>query len=325
MRGTLAAVALALVVAPAAGAATVRVGTTGAVDYAAAPGEANTLVASATGTTVTLADDGATIAPGAGCTAAGAHRVTCTAADSFPRLSAELGDGDDRATVTGLLAAVIDGGSGNDVLAGGDARDVLDGGPGNDDLRGGAEDDTLFGDGPGLATDAGADRLDGGPGADVLDCGPGTDADVDAGAADRADGCEQDASSTPPATSPPPASELRAADPLAPGVIVPLQQVSSETARAPGIVRVALTLKAPPAIARGTLRRTGLRVTLGCSIACRPSLTLRRGTRTLARRTLTAGPAARAVRLRARTTAGTVTLRVTAPAVTTRSRRIRVR
>jgi len=328
MRSALAAVAVVLVVAPAAGAATVRVGATGAVDYAAAPGEANTLVASASGTTVTLADDRATIVPGAGCSAAGAHRATCTTPDGFPSLSADLGDGDDRATVTGLLAAVIDGGSGNDVLAGGDARDVLDGGPGDDDLRGGAEDDTLFGDGPGLATDDGADRLDGGPGADVLDCGPGADAEVDADAADRADGCEQDVSSAPPATPPPPATEptrpesqTRASDVLDPGIIVPLQQASP----APAIVPVALTLRAPTTIARGTLRRTGLRVTLACSTPCRATLRLARSARTLVRRTVTAGRTAQAVRLRARTGAGTVTLRVTAPDVTTRTKRVRVR
>jgi Ca2+-binding RTX toxin-like protein len=336
VRSALAAVAVVLVVAPAAGAATVRVGSTGAVDYAAAPGETNTLAASASGTTVTLTDDGATIVPGAGCTAAGAHRATCTA-ESFPRLSADLGDGDDRATVTGLLAAVLDGGSGNDALAGGDARDVLDGGPGDDDLRGGAEDDTLSGDGPGLATDDGADRLDGGPGADVLDCGPGPDADVDGDGADRADGCEQDVSSTPPATPPPtttppppaaepapPESQARASDPLDPGVIVPLQQVSPETARSVVTVPVALTLRVPSAIARATLRRAGLRVTLACSIQCRATLRLARGTRALVRNTVTAGRTARAVRLRARTGAGTIVLRVTAPGVTTRTQRVRV-
>jgi hypothetical protein len=331
MRSALAAVALVLVVAPAAGAATVRVGSTGAVDYAAAPGEANTLVASASGSAVTIADDGATIVPGAGCTAAGAHRATCTA-QSFPRLSADLGDGDDRATVTGLLASVLDGGSGDDVLAGGDARDVLDGGPGDDDLRGGAEDDTLFGDGPGLATDAGADRLDGGPGADVLDCGPGADADADGDGADRADSCEQNVSTRPSATPPPaaaepapPGSQARTSDPLDPGVIVPLQQVSPETSRSTVIVPVALTLRAPSAIARGTLRRTGLRVTLACSIQCRATLRLARGRSTLVRTAVTASRTARAVRLRARTGAGTITLRVTAPDVAARTQRVRVR
>jgi hypothetical protein len=88
---------------------------------------------------------------------------------------------------------------------------------------------------------------------------------------------------------------------------------------------VRLTLRAPAAIARATLRRTGLRVTLACSTRCRATLRLARGTRTLTRRTVTAATAATSVRLRARTTAGTVTLRVTAPAVTTRSKRVRVR
>ena len=79
----------------------------------------------------------------------------------------------------GLVALVLDGGSGDDVLvgsAGGDlilgglghdilfgleGDDFLDGGDGNDVLRGGLGDDTLIG-GPGI------DDLDGGPGNNVL-------------------------------------------------------------------------------------------------------------------------------------------------------------
>ena len=322
--------ALVLVVAPPAGAATVRVGSTGAVDYAAAPGEANTLAASASGTTVTLSDDGATIVPGAGCSAISAHRATC-AAGSFPTLSADLGDGPDRAAVTGLLSTVIDGGSGNDILAGGDARDTLEGGPGDDDVRGGAADDTLFGDGPGLVADGGADRVDGGPGADVLDCGPGADADIDGGAADVANDCERAVSSPPPESPPvtpeptPPESQPRAADPLAPGLIVPLQPVSEQATRRVAIVPIVLTLRTPSAIARSTLRRAGLHVTLACSIQCRATLRLARGTRTLVRRVVTARRTPQALRLRARTGAGAITLRVTAPDVTPRTKRVRVR
>ncbi|MEP6954972.1 MAG: hypothetical protein ABI950_13015 [Solirubrobacteraceae bacterium] len=342
MRRALLAVASALVLAPPAGGATVHVGTTGTVDYAAAPGEVNVLQASASGTTVTLADDGATIASGLGCSSVSAHRATCGTA-SFPALTAELGDGDDRATVSGLLSAVIDGGAGADVLSGGDARDVLEGGAGSDDLRGGAADDSLFGDGPGLAGGGGADRLTGGPGADVLDCGEGDDADVDGEAADSVTYCERAESTasppppptttTPPATTPPPtptASEPLAqaaqasADPMSPGVIVALQQVPAQAAGSKTTLPVALTLKAPVAIRRTSLRRAGLRITLACSTPCRATLRLARGMRTLGRRTVTAGPIAKAVRLRARTTAGASTLRVTAPGVTSRTKRLRV-
>ena len=205
---------------------------------------------------MTLTDDGATIVPGAGCTAVSSHSVRCVTG-GFPALSAQLGDGDDRATVSGLLSAVIDGGAGDDTLAGGDARDVLEGGPGADDLSGGAGDDALFGDGPGLVAGGGADRLNGGPGADALDCGAGVDTVVDGEAADVADGCEQAASSTPPATAeatPPRRARPRAADPMDPGVIVPLQQVSAETARSTAIVPVRLTLRGPR---RSPARRCG--------------------------------------------------------------------
>lgn len=332
-RVLLGTVACALVVAPAAEAATARVWATKVVDYAAAPGEANVLQASASGTTVTLTDDGATIAPGLGCSAVSAHRVTCEIT-TLPALSAALGDGDDRATVSGLLSAVLDGGAGADVLTGAEAPDVLEGGPGEDDLRGGGGDDSLFGDGPGLAVGGGADRLDGGPGADALDCGDGDDADVDGEAADVATDCERAGSSAappspPPATTPaiapnPPAQLPASADPMAAGVIVPLQPMPAQTARSAAIVPVALTLRAPSAVGRTTLRRAGLRITLACSIQCRASLRLAHGARTLTRRTVTAGTATRAVRLRAATTASSITLRVTAPGATTRVERIRV-
>ena len=68
------AAGLTLVAVPGARASTARVGTTGAVDYAAAPGEVNALRASVSGSTVTLADDGATIAAGSRCTTVTAHR-----------------------------------------------------------------------------------------------------------------------------------------------------------------------------------------------------------------------------------------------------------
>lgn len=310
-----------LAAAPAAGAATLHVGTTGVVDYAAAPGEANALRASADGSVVSVRDDGATIVAGGGCAASSAHAATCTVT-GLPRLSAQLGDGDDSATVTGLLSAVIDGGPGNDTLGGGDAPDVLEGGPGDDALTGGASDDTLYGDGPGLTPGGGDDRLAGGPGADVLDCGDGID-ESDADGADTTDDCEGPLTAAPgssaPQLAPVTAEPAATASPLDPGVIVPL------TARSQAIVPVTLRLTAPAAITRSALRRTGLRVTVACSQRCRPTLALRRGTRTLTRRTVSAGTAPKAVRLKTRTTAGTLTLRVTAPDVTSRTRRVRVR
>ncbi len=334
-RGALLPVAAvaALVAAPAASAATARAGGTGAIDYAAAPGEINALRASASGAAVTLDDPGATIAAGLGCVAAGVHRVTCRGG-ALPALSADLGDGADAATVTGLLPAVLDGGAGDDALAGGDGRDALTGGAGADALDGGAGDDALRGDGPGLTPGGGADRLTGGAGADVVDCGPGEDTVANADDADVTTGCERiepapgPAPGSAPAPAPAPAAAAQqAADPISPGVIVPLQGPGGLAAPATApraIVPVTLTLRAPGRISRGALRRPGLRVAVSCSITCRATLRLARSTRTLAHRTVTAGRAGAAVRLRARTTARALTLRVTAPDVTTRTRPVRV-
>lgn len=325
-RALLLALGLSLAAVPGAGASSARVGATGAVDYAAAPGEANTLRASVSATTVTLVDDGATIAAGDRCTVVTAHQVTCVAGGT-PTLSAALGDGSDTATVTGPLSAVLEGGDGDEALTGGAWPDVLEGGPGDDVLRGGGADDALFGDGPGLTPGGGADRLDGGAGSDAVDCGDGAaDVTVDGEAADVTDNCEGAASSTAPA--PQPATTIQPpppdANPVDPGVLVPLQAPVARSAQPGTIAAVPLTLRAPSAITRTALRRPGLRATVSCSTACRPTLRLLRGTHTLARRTLSAGTTARAVRLRATTSARALVLRVGAPDLTTRTRRVRV-
>ncbi len=106
----------------------------------------------------------------------------------------DLGDGDDRATVSlGLPASLkvsLGGGAGNDDLRAQDQDSMLDGGPGDDKLQGGNGRDTLLG-GDGndtLEGRGGADTLNGGAGddllsgdgnqdaaPDVIDGGPGTD------------------------------------------------------------------------------------------------------------------------------------------------------
>jgi Ca2+-binding RTX toxin-like protein len=72
---------------------------------------------------------------------------------------------------------VVDGGTGNDLLAGGAGRDTVLGGAGNDRVSGGEGAD-LLGGGEGndtLLGDAGADLLFGGIGADLLRGGGGAD------------------------------------------------------------------------------------------------------------------------------------------------------
>jgi Ca2+-binding RTX toxin-like protein len=148
------------------------------VTYRAAPGEINHVVGGGDNATLfTLADTGAVVTAGAGCTSVDAHHAECRPipadASIIPPgpLNADLGDGDD--TATGATEA--DGGPGNDTLAdtqfpsGGPGDDVLVGTEnGGDDLEGGPGRDTLSG----LAGD---DTLAGGPGDDTLDGGPGTD------------------------------------------------------------------------------------------------------------------------------------------------------
>ncbi|MFF3406475.1 calcium-binding protein [Streptomyces sp. NPDC002742] len=135
------------------------------------------------------------------------HKVAeCTVdADDSDRYGADLGDGNDGATVTGALATIY-GGKGNDVimgdsaavLFGNDGNDRIDGGgglygegsfggAGNDTMTncgtgcsGGPGNDSLTGnasgqDSNGLFGEDGNDVIHGGAGTDVVDGGKGDD------------------------------------------------------------------------------------------------------------------------------------------------------
>jgi Ca2+-binding RTX toxin-like protein len=128
-----------------------------AVHYVADPGEANQV-------TVDfgdpfgheIEDTGATITPGAGCTAISPSRVHCTGSDNV--IEAELGDGDDFLAVNVDGSAALRGGDGDDRIDGGGDEvetEYLFGGAGNDVLRG----------------REGGDILNGGPGADLMSGG----------------------------------------------------------------------------------------------------------------------------------------------------------
>jgi Ca2+-binding RTX toxin-like protein len=160
--------------------------------YTADPGEANDVRVSQASGVVSLADLGATIRAGQGCTSVDAHHVTCQSPQSDAPLvsgSFDLGDLGDHMTLDASVAfyPVVDGGGGDDVLdasagptsvlRGGEGDDHLTGGPGRDDLTGGAGSDTLEGGGGddtlrggdhGAAADA-SDVIDGGPGIDEAD------------------------------------------------------------------------------------------------------------------------------------------------------------
>lgn len=161
--------------------------------YVAGPGETNDLEISEGSGGATFVDNGATIDPGAGCTAVSANEVTCAEGSPWVRLrdgndtSTILtghagvlgGEGDDELSLCAACSGSLYGNDGNDHLVAGDQRATLDGGSGNDTIEGGAGNDRIAGQtgndlitggagadaiGPGLATDG----VDGGPGRDTL-------------------------------------------------------------------------------------------------------------------------------------------------------------
>jgi Ca2+-binding RTX toxin-like protein len=172
-RFVLAAVVAACAVAPApAGAAGAQVSGQVLI-YSAGPGEPNDVtVQQLSGGSHRITDLGATITAGTGCTAAGAHQVTCSAVPQpppFPTLpivvlNVALGDQDDTARIAGKISAQISGGAGRDLLTGGNANDALIASAGaGERLRGGAGNDVLD-----AAQSSGAAQLTGGPGNDTL-------------------------------------------------------------------------------------------------------------------------------------------------------------
>ena len=162
--------ALALATAASAQAATVSV-SGNKVTYRAASGERNDVTITATSSSVIVRD---ARAPVTGCTAVGPNGALCEGV--FRRATVLLGNGADRARITGL-AVSANGGSGADRVTGDDEDDTLNGGTGNDVLDGAAGDDLLLGD---LGNDTlhggrGRDELDGDVGDDVLVGGPQRD------------------------------------------------------------------------------------------------------------------------------------------------------
>jgi hypothetical protein len=151
----LVAASLAGLSASAAGAAEVRLDRVGFGKYGgpapgyserlvvrAPAGEANRLtVARGAAGEFQVADVGATLRAGPGCTAVGAQQVDCATSSPFLTAFVFAGDGDD--TVSSSVAVHVDGGSGDDRLAGSPAADALYGGKGRDVLHGDDGDDAL--------------------------------------------------------------------------------------------------------------------------------------------------------------------------------------
>ncbi len=117
--------------------------------------DANTIIATATATDVTVTFSGAN-----------SGTVTYALAD-VTGLRIRTHTGDDTVT-SGPLPDLIHGGEGKDLLDGGAGDDTIDGGPGPDTITGGPGDDILF-DGPG------DDIVDAGVGDDTVISTPGSD------------------------------------------------------------------------------------------------------------------------------------------------------
>jgi hypothetical protein len=138
VRRTLLLTSLLLFAPAAAQAATVGV-QGDALRIVAAPGERNAISVAPAGTGLAIADAGAPLTAGPGCTLTDTTAL-CTA----PRLEAELGDGDDSLTLTASLAADLRAGPGDDRLTVlGPAAATLDGGTGSDTLIGGSGSDSI--------------------------------------------------------------------------------------------------------------------------------------------------------------------------------------
>ncbi|HYH89027.1 MAG TPA: hypothetical protein VEX67_07325, partial [Solirubrobacteraceae bacterium] len=174
--------------------------------------------------------------------------------DGVRRVRIDLGDREDRATVTLDLPVTLLGGTGADSLAAGAGADEVTGGEGNDSAAGGSGDDVISGD-------QGVDTLDGGDGADriasrdgeadTVTCGPGVDS-VDADGADAvAADCEN---VTRTATAAPTASADDGRPPKVDALAPTVQRVGRSR-----LVRVYATTSKPGTLrASGTLTASGL-------------------------------------------------------------------
>lgn len=172
---------------------------------------------SRTGNVVTIADAGAPLIAGGGCTQVDAQQATCPiggtpAIGSFPAVDVGLGAGDDVLGVSGSIGAeglTVDGGAGVDTVTGSEGSDVIEGGPGDDRLDGGPGVDTVSyaARGKAVTVDLGAGRggeagerdalsgfegANGTPADDTLTGGPGSEGIGGLGGNDRIAGAGGD-------------------------------------------------------------------------------------------------------------------------------------
>jgi Ca2+-binding RTX toxin-like protein len=190
----LAPIALLLTFAAPASAATVSLtvrppGGLAILSYSGAPGEANDVTVNATGSARTtgwvVRDESAALEADAGCSRLDDHTAFCPRPELTTIVRADLGDGDDFASLAGACGYVEDdddpcpgvtvyGGEGNDVIVANDIgfrpTSIVLGGPGDDSLFAGESGSTMYGNGgDDLLVGAGSqDRLFGQNGEDEL-------------------------------------------------------------------------------------------------------------------------------------------------------------
>jgi Ca2+-binding RTX toxin-like protein len=167
LQSALLAVVLTVALPAVAQAADVSVsGTT--LTFAAGDDEANSVSVSLAASTYTVADAGANVTAGSGCSQAGTNAVTCPQG-TINLLNIDVRDlADTVALGLGTAAATINGGEGDDTLTGGSLVDTINGGADADHIDGGPGNDILNGD-------SGDDTFVGGTGNDAFTGGTGTD------------------------------------------------------------------------------------------------------------------------------------------------------
>jgi hypothetical protein len=115
---------------------------------AAAAGEANTLTVAPglTGASMIVADAGAPLVAGPGCSVGADGSASCSApvdSGQFAGIEVDAGDFDDSVSVSASAPATLLGGEGDDRITGGDGDDTLLGGGGSDFADGGRGDDSI--------------------------------------------------------------------------------------------------------------------------------------------------------------------------------------
>ncbi|MCP8999098.1 hypothetical protein NFC73_04995 [Pseudarthrobacter sp. RMG13] len=129
---------------PAQAATATSVGVSGGVlNVNAAPGAANRITISQSGSSFAIRDGGGPLSAGSACTAYPIFGLVMCPSSGVTKVSVRLGDKNDTLTVNFSGPVEAFGDDGNDVLVTGSGDDILDGGLGADKINGGAGKDTV--------------------------------------------------------------------------------------------------------------------------------------------------------------------------------------